>query len=67
METQMLKDLIKESIREVLKEERLSLYLALIPVVSDKEAREIEAKFSSPSQYNPEEFIDMTNWINHEN
>jgi hypothetical protein len=67
METQMLKDLIKESIREVLKEERLSLYLALIPVVSDKEAREIEAKFSSPSQYNPEEFIDMTDWINHEN
>ena len=63
METQMLRDLITESIREVLREERLSLYLSLIPVVSSKEAREIEAKFSAPSQYDPEELIDMTDWI----
>jgi hypothetical protein len=63
METQMLRDIIKESIREVLREERLSLFLALIPVVSDKEIREIEAKFASPLQYAPEEFTDMTDWI----
>ncbi|CAN1210788.1 DUF4351 domain-containing protein [Tumidithrix helvetica PCC 7403] len=63
MEAQMLRDIIKQSIREVLREERLSLFLALIPIVSDKEIREIEAKFSTPSQYAPEEFTDMTDWI----
>jgi len=63
MEAQMLRDIIKESIREVLREERLSLFLALIPVVSDKEIREIEANLPSLSQYKPEDFTDMTDWI----
>jgi len=63
MEAQMLRDIIKESIREVLREERLSLFLALIPIVSDKEIREIEANFPSLSQYKPEDFTDMTDWI----
>jgi hypothetical protein len=63
METQILKDIIKESLREVLREERLSLFLALIPTVSDKEIHEVEVKFSSPSHYDLEEFIDMTDWI----
>jgi uncharacterized protein with ACT and thioredoxin-like domain len=63
MEAQMLRDIIKESIREVLREERLSLFLALIPFASDKEIHEIEARFSAPSHYDPEEFIDMTDWI----
>jgi len=42
MEVQMLRDIIKQSVREVLREERLSLFLALIPLVSDKEIHEIE-------------------------
>jgi len=63
MEAQMLRDIIKQSVREVLREERLSLFLALIPLVSDKEIHEIEAKFPNPSQYATEEFTDMTDWI----
>ncbi len=66
MDTQILKELIKESIREVLQEERLALCQVLIPYVSQKEQQEIETKFVSPSKYNKEEFIDMTDWIKNE-
>ncbi|WP_041429914.1 hypothetical protein [Synechococcus sp. PCC 7502] len=66
MEVQMLRDTIRQSVREVLREEReerLSLFLALIPIVSDKDIHKIEAKFPTPSKYAPEEFTDMTDWI----
>ncbi len=63
METQLLRQIIKESIREVLQEERLSLFLALIPIVSTKEMQEIENKFPSPENYNTDEFVDMTAWV----
>ncbi|GAP98679.1 hypothetical protein NIES2104_52350 [Leptolyngbya sp. NIES-2104] len=48
MEIQELKALIKESVREVIREERLSLCQALIPYVSDEEQQEIEAEFGLP-------------------
>ena len=63
MEKATLKALIKESIREVLQEERLSLVQALIPYVSDEEQLEIDAQFGSPSDYEDEEIIDITEWI----
>ncbi len=66
METETLKQLIKESIREVIQEERLSLIQLLIPTVSEEEMREIRAKFGSPDQYNDEEFVDMNDWLNDE-
>lgn len=66
METQELKQLLKETIREVLREERLSLCIVLIPYASEKENQEIQAKFGSPTQYRKDEFIDMTDWVNHE-
>ena len=65
MDTQTLKELIKESIREVLQEERLNLCQILIPEIDDREMAEIEKKFDSPANYDPEEFVDMTNWIKH--
>ena len=55
-----LKQLIKESIREVLKEERLTLYETLTSYVSDKEMKEIERKLPSPSEFDETEFKDMT-------
>ncbi len=58
-----IKEIIKESIREVLKEERLSLYEILIPYVSKKELNEIQKKFGSPKKYDENEFVDMTAWI----
>ena len=63
MEIQELKSLIKESIREVLREERLLLCKSLIPYISNEEQAEIEAEFGSPLDYEAEEFIDMTNWV----
>lgn len=58
-----IKEIIKESIREVLKEERLSLYAILIPYISRKELNEIRKKFGSPQKYNENDFVDMTAWI----
>jgi len=39
MSNEELKDIIKESVREAIKEERLSLYEVLIPSVSKKSLR----------------------------
>jgi hypothetical protein len=44
METHELRQLVKDSVREVLREERLRLCQVLIPSVSDKEMQEIQAK-----------------------
>lgn len=63
MKTENMKKLIKESIREVLKEERMSLYEALIPYVSKNELKEIHKKFKTPKDHNEDDFIDMTDWV----
>jgi hypothetical protein len=63
METQELKTLIKESIREVLREERLLLCNVLMPYVSDEEQQEINAELGNPQDYENEELIDMTDWL----
>ncbi len=55
--------MLKESLREVLREERLALFLLLIPYISDKEMIEIETKFGSPVKYEETEFIDITDWV----
>ena len=58
-----LKEIIKESIREVLKEERFSLYEILIPYITQKELNEIQKKVGSPQKYHENDFADMTVWI----
>ena len=65
MEIQELKALIKESVREVLREERLLLCQILMPYVSDEEQAEIEAELGSPSEYGDDELIDMIHWVKH--
>lgn len=65
MELQELKALIKESVRKVLQEERLLLQQALIPFVSDEEQAELDAIFGSPSDYDNEALVDMTEWVKH--
>ncbi|MBE9011529.1 hypothetical protein IQ250_15070 [Pseudanabaenaceae cyanobacterium LEGE 13415] len=67
MEIQELKALIKESVREVIREERLNLCQALIPYVSDEEQQEIEAEFGSPDDDEDDEWIDMTEWVKNGN
>ena len=67
MEIQELKALIKESMREVLREERLILCKILMPYVDDAEQAELEAEFGSPTNYSEEETVDMTAWVKHGN
>ena len=62
-----LKVLIKESVREVLREERLLLCQILMPYVSDDEQSEIDADFGFPSDYEDDELIDMTDWVKYSN
>jgi hypothetical protein len=63
MEIQELKILIKESVREVLQEERLLLCQSLLPYISEIEQAEIDQQIGSPTNYEAEELIDMTDWV----
>ncbi len=65
MDNNELKQLVKESLREVLREERLKLCQVLIAYISDKEMQEIQAKLGSPADYKDTEFINMTDWVKH--
>lgn len=65
MEIQELKALIKESMREVLREERLLLCKILMPYVDDAEQTELDTEFGSPADYQDDEAIDMTAWVKH--
>jgi len=65
LDPQMLKALIKESVREVMREEWFKFFELLTPYVDDEEQAEIEAQFS-PANYNDKDFIDVTDWFNHE-
>jgi len=58
-----LKKLIKESVREVLREERLGLCEIMIPEVSKKEMGEIQARLGSPADYRKDDSTDMTDWV----
>jgi hypothetical protein len=63
MEVQELKALIKETIREVLYEERLHLCQILVPYVSDDEQSQLEADFGTPALYVDDEVVEMTSWV----
>ena len=63
MEKQELKSLIKETMREVIQEERHNLCQILIPYISDKEQQELEAEFGSPSDDEDEHLVDLTDWV----
>ena len=45
-----LKDTVKESVREVLAQEMMSLRALIIPFVSDKEQNDIEKHYGKPSR-----------------
>lgn len=65
LNSQTLKALIKESLREVLREERLNLCKLLMPFVSDEEQAEIEAQVGSPKDFDVSETVDLTDWVKH--
>ncbi|MGA1132209.1 MAG: hypothetical protein ACO31I_08060 [Prochlorotrichaceae cyanobacterium] len=65
IDLQILKSLIKESVREVMTEEWFKFFELMIPYVDDQEQAEIEARFS-PADYSDEDFIDVTKWFEDE-
>lgn len=65
LDAQALKALIKESVREVMREEWFKFFEMLTPHVDDEEQADIEANFS-PSDYDDEDFIDVTDWFGDE-
>jgi hypothetical protein len=65
LNSQTLKALIKESLREVLREERLNLCKLLMPFVSDEEQAEIEAQVGAPEDFDASETIDLTDCVKH--
>ncbi|MGD1903528.1 MAG: hypothetical protein ACFB9N_14940 [Geitlerinemataceae cyanobacterium] len=60
MTPDQLKTLVKESVREALREEWLKFYQLNLPHVSDDEQAEIDAALGTPDDYNEDEFIDIT-------
>ena len=46
-----------------MREERLLLCQILMPYVSDDEQAEIDADFGSPSDYEDDDLVDMTDWV----
>ncbi len=56
-----LKEIIKQAVREAIKEERFILTESLIPHVSDEEMNDIISIYGEhPADA---EFVDMTDWI----
>jgi len=65
IDTETLKTIVKESIREVMREEWFKFFEMLIPYVDDEEQAEIEATFS-PDQFQEGDFIDITKLVSDE-
>ncbi|TAL68192.1 MAG: hypothetical protein EPN82_12415 [Bacteroidetes bacterium] len=68
METIVQNDMylmIKRAVSEAIKEERMNLYLSLLPEVDEDEMKDIISKHGKPSKNN--EYEDMTNLIFSEN
>ena len=61
-EISTLKELIRDTMREVLQEERILLFKMLMPIVSDEEQVAIENQFGLPDD-NDDEWTDMTEWM----
>jgi len=65
LDIQLLKATIKESVREVMREEWFKFFELLLPYVDDAEQAEIEATFS-PANSQDDNFIEITDWFSHE-
>ena len=61
IDIETLKKIIKDTVRETIKEEQLKLADALLPEVDQSEMDEIISKYGNKPE--EEEFTDMTDWI----
>ncbi|MCK5058085.1 MAG: hypothetical protein KAT34_15645 [Candidatus Aminicenantes bacterium] len=56
MDVNLLKEMLRGVVREVIQEELLKLKLSLLPLISDMEMEEINRDLGSPEKYEEEEF-----------
>ena len=66
-ETQGLKEVIQQTVQEtiknVLRKEKLAFIFSQMPYVSDEEQADIEKCVGSPSDYDSADFVDATDWV----
>ena len=58
--------IVKESVREVMREEWFKFFEILVPYVDDEEQAEIETTFL-PDQFQEDDFINITKLVANEN
>ncbi len=58
----MIKEIFRDVINEVIREERIVFYDSIIPFASRPETEDIEKLYGCPDDYKKEDFVDMTNW-----
>jgi hypothetical protein len=56
MDANLLKEMLRGVVREVIQDEILKLKLSLLPLVSNKEMEEINRDVGDPKKYEEEEF-----------
>ena len=61
-----LKEIIKSSVKEAIKEERMNLSFALAPKVDHEEMQDIIKNFGTRKDYKTEEFEDISDWFDNE-
>jgi len=62
-ERNMIKEIFRDVINEVILEERISFYPTIVPVASKAEIKDIEKLYGDPKDYKKEDFVDMSDWV----
>ena len=62
-ERNIMKEIFRDVINEVIREERINFYQYVIPTVTKLESRNIEKLYGSPGDYKKEDFVDMSDWL----
>lgn len=63
-ERKIIKELFRDVINEVIREERINFYQYIVPTTSESELNNIEKLYGKPENYNKKDFVDMTDWVN---
>jgi hypothetical protein len=64
LDINQLKEIINDSVRKAIQEERKQLTEALIPYVSDAEMKDVIEQYGNNPKY--DDFNDMTAWVHRE-
>lgn len=63
-ERKIIKEIFRDVINEVIREERINFYQYIVPTASESELNNIEKLYGNPQIYNKKDFVDMTDWVN---